>query len=396
MTKKNRSYNNVFKSYTEVLNSQLQPGETLFYVRDNLLPTLNIKVMIKERSKEAFSHIDLMILRLIEQGISSIKSIVVLTALAEKLVIRHVSDMVAKSFVEIIDSKHFLTELGEETLRYGIPIKIVQRAFLYCAVSERLLPRDAYNLSFTPIENIREDEFKRKIRENHILEESNIVNLKGLDLSLIKCKYDFNLTDETMEFGNILEYSSGYLQTRIFLAGISHPERAIIAFGKNCVEYELHKALPTIDSFKDSDIVKKLEEFNLDQEKKSKLTFGKGNIVLDEFGLPIIKIIRANKDWLSKGIESGHKGILMCGTDEIPAKPIGLRAWGKFSSLSGLTVRYFLTEKSLKDDAFKLRQYIEKRESLSKKEIEQLIKVAEKYSLSKIIKDLSQMELKEN
>ncbi len=63
------------KSYAEVLNSQIKPDETLFYVRDNLLPVLNVKILVKERSERELSDIDLMIFKLIEQGISSFISI---------------------------------------------------------------------------------------------------------------------------------------------------------------------------------------------------------------------------------------------------------------------------------------------------------------------------------
>ncbi|MCV5870646.1 hypothetical protein OFN61_35900, partial [Escherichia coli] len=83
----------VLKSYGEVLSTHIQPGETLFYVRDNLLPILNVKILVKERSREELSDIDLMIFKLIEQGISSVKSIVILTGLAEKLVMKHLSEM---------------------------------------------------------------------------------------------------------------------------------------------------------------------------------------------------------------------------------------------------------------------------------------------------------------
>ncbi|WP_305417948.1 hypothetical protein [Photobacterium leiognathi] len=104
----------------------------------------------------------------------------------------------------------------------------------------------------------------------------------------------------------------------------------------------------------------------------------------------------------------------MCGTDHLAAKPIGLKAWGKFSSLSGLTIRYFLREKSLQDDAAKLRKYVEmcdaymlkprdEREyptiakyvekTLSSKEIEQLRELAERYSIARISKTLPKQEV---
>ncbi len=72
-------YFNVMKSYSAVLSSHIGSGETLFYVRDNLLPILNVKILVKERSREELNDTDLMIFKLIEQGVSSVKSIVTLT-----------------------------------------------------------------------------------------------------------------------------------------------------------------------------------------------------------------------------------------------------------------------------------------------------------------------------
>ncbi len=417
MAKKKKTTNqyfNVLKSYSEVLNTQIKPGEMLFYVRDNLLPILNVKILVKERSREELSDIDLMIFKLIEQGISSINSIVILTGLAEKLVSKHISEMAGRSFVEINEGKLLLTDLGKETLEHGVPIRIVQRAFRYCAVSEQLLPRDAYLLPYTELDKLRSEEFSRRIRSNHILEESQLVNLKGMDLSLIESKRDFGITDEALAFGDIVSYSSGYLQTRLFLVGRSQPERAIVAFGKTCIEYGLKGILTTITALKDPDIIGKLVEFNQEQEKRQKFSFGEGEVALDEFGLPVINITQANIEWLSKSVESGQQGIMMCGTDRFAAKPIGLKAWGKFSSLSGLTIRYFLREKSLQDDATKLREYVEmcdaymltprdEREAptiaihvektLPSNEIRQLRELAQRYSIARISKTLPKQEL---
>jgi hypothetical protein len=354
-TTNSNPYFNILKSYAEVLNSQIGSDETLFYVRDSLLPILNVKILVKERSREELSDIDLMIFKLIEQGISSVKSIVTLTGLAEKLVTKHLSEMAGRSFVTFIDGRFNLTTLGEETIKHGVPIRMVQRAYRYCAVSEQLLPKDAYKLPYTDIEKLRSSEFTRTISSSHILEESQLVNLKGLDLSKVSSKRELGITDEALSFEEIIGYSSGYLQTRVFLVGKNKPQRAIVAFGETCVEYDLEGILATITALDDENIIEKLNEFH----QRQKVSFGIGNVTLDEFGLPVVNISRANHDWLSKSLESGQKGILMCGTRGLPAKPIGLKAWGKLSSISGLTIRYYLLEENLRSDASSLREYIE-------------------------------------
>ncbi|MEZ8302916.1 hypothetical protein AB6C61_03615 [Vibrio splendidus] len=402
-------YFNVLKSYAEVLNSQIGSDETLFYVRDSLLPILNVKILVKERSREELSDIDLMIFKLIEQGISSVQSIVTLTGLAEKLVTKHLSEMAGRSFVTFIDGRFKLTALGEETLEHGVPIRTVQRAYRYCAVSEQLLPKDAYKLPYTEVDKLRSSDFTRTISSNHILEESQLVNLKGLDLSKVSSKRALGITDEALSFDEIIGYSSGYLQTRVFLVGKNEPQRAIVAFGEASVEYDLQGILATVTALNDENIIGNLNEFH----QRQKVSFGDGEVTLDEFGLPVVNITRANLDWLSKGLESGQKAILMCGTQALPAKPIGLKAWGRLSSISGLTMRYCLHEEELQKDASSLREYTDLCDSymtiprgerpysklsayientLSVEEIEHVRVLAERYSIARISNNLPKIE----
>lgn len=413
MAKKNTNSNpyfNVLKSYSEVLSSHIQPGETLFYVRDNLLPILNVKILVKERSREELSDIDLMIFKLIEQGISSVKSVVILTGLAEKLVMKHLSEMSGRSFIAFEGERFKLTELGEETLEHGVPIRTVQRAFRYCAVSEQLLPREAYKLPYTELDKIRSNDFTRNVKSSHILEESQLVSLRGMDLSKVGSKRSLGITDEAIAFGDVVGYSSGYLQTKIFLIGRSAPERAIVAFGKTCLEYKLQEILGSINALGDGDIVAKLN----DLFQREKLSFGEGEVMIDQFGLPIVNITKANPEWLSKNLESGQKAILMCGTNNLDAKPVGIKGWGKSSNLSGLTIRYKLCEDSLQDDAFKLRRYVEMcdafmatprnerdyptltkyiKDTLSHEEVSELHFLAKQYSVSRVSKTLPQQEV---
>lgn len=244
---------------------------------------------------------------------------------------------------------------------------------------------------------------------NHILEESQLVSLKGMDLSKVESKRSLGITDEAIAFGDVVGYSSGYLQTKIFLIGRCSPERAIVAFGKTCLEYDLQEILESITALNDGDLVVKLNEL-FQREKPS---FGEGHVMLDEFGLPIVNITKADPEWLSKNLESGQKAILMCGTNNLDAKPVGIKGWGKYSNLSGLTIRYKLCEDSLQDDALKLRRYVEMcdafmatprderdyptltkyiEHTFSHEEVSELHVLAKKYSVSRVSKTLPKQE----
>ncbi|TPE48593.1 hypothetical protein FJM67_13225 [Maribrevibacterium harenarium] len=392
-------------SYGEVLNNQLSPGETLFYVRDSLLPILNIKMIIHERSREEFNDIDLMLLKLIEQGIGLVRSIVTLTGLAEKLVRKHIAEMIGMSLLTNESERLRLAPLGVETLKQGVPIKIVQRSFRYCAVSEQLLPRTAYQLPFNKVDQLRTSDVRRKVKSHHILDEAALVNLKGLDLSTVESKRDLNITDETISFGDMVGYSSGYLQTRLFLIGKKEPERALVAFGETTREYDLKSILPTISVLNDDCTLEKLREYNQIQSP----SYGEGEVGLDQFGLPIVSITRANLEWLSKKLESGIQAILLCGTSQYSAKPVGLKARNKYPELSGLTIRYRLLEESRQNDANILRSFYDDMEryyklprekqpfkrfsqyvkdTYSEKETEQVRELAKLYSIERILSNL--------
>ncbi|MEZ9947108.1 hypothetical protein AB4331_19595, partial [Vibrio breoganii] len=76
-----------------------------------------------------------------------------------------------------------------------------------------------------------------------------------------------------------------------------------MAFGETCVEYDLEGILATVTALNDENIIGNLNEFH----QRQKDSFGDGEVTLDEFGLPVVNITRANLDWLSKGLESGQK-----------------------------------------------------------------------------------------
>ncbi|WP_252179485.1 hypothetical protein [Endozoicomonas sp. 4G] len=339
-------------SYSEVLNNELASGETIFYAKNCMLPILNIKMLVKERSREELSDTDIMLFKLIEQGISSVESIVFLTGLAEKLVLKHLAEMTGRSFIDYTQDGFRLTSLGLESLQHGVPVRKVQRSFRYCATSSRLLPRLAYELVYTDLNELRNESTSKFLRNSQILEEKQIVSLSGMDLEKIQSKRGLNITDEAISFEEIKNYSSGYLQTKLFLVGEDKVERAIVAFGKNCLEYKAEEILPMIRKVDSS----RMMEILIDQLDRDGVNHSE--IKLDKFGLPIIRIKNASNTWLQKRVESGHQAILMCGTAHHKANPVSV--W------NGYTARYELVNETLMHEASLLRDFQDTCESYRK------------------------------
>lgn len=347
MPRKNNNKKNGFfsliRSYSEVLNKHLSEGENIFYVKDCLLPILNLKLLVKERSREEFNHVDLVLLQLIEQDISSINSLVILTGLAEKLAAKHLNDLLGRSLVQFENDKFSLTDIGRESLIHGVPIRNVQRAYRYCAVSEKLLPRAAYELEYIELSQIREPDSIRTIKRSQILKEKTDVNLSGMNFDSLKSKHDLNITDETIGFEEVLDYTSGYLHTRLFILGFDKPQKALISFGRDFETYDLDKILS---------IIQPVNQRMLEQFENIELTDLSYNKPLskDEFGLPVVLVNNCDESWLSKKLESGKQAILLIGTDQYPARPVS-------RGLYGHTVRYQLKKKELFYEVNLLRRF---------------------------------------
>ena len=341
----------LMNSYSSVLNNHLQQGESIFYARNCMLPILNVKMLVKERSREELGDVDLMLFRLLDQGIRTLHSISLLTGLAEKLVSKHLNEMIGRSFVEWNNPEYKLTELGAETLASGVPIRKVHRAFRYCAVTERLLPKSAYELVFTKVDDLRGDESTRMFRSSHVMGERQLVSLAGIDLSKIENKRDFNITDEAKSFDRVEGYDSGFLQTKLFLVGRQHPERAIISFGKACLQYNASDIIPFIVKQDKESIRSALcDELTKDGLIAEKIDF-------DSYGLPIIYLESAPQEWLSKRIESGIQAVMLCGETQDEALPV--TSW----KLRGFTVRYVISDRSIVLASQQLRHFVASCES---------------------------------
>ncbi|MDF0534929.1 hypothetical protein PY479_11665 [Shewanella sp. A32] len=334
----------ILDSYRNILNNNLKPDENIFYARECLLPMLDVKMLVKERSREELSDVDLILFKLIKQGINSVASVALLTGLAEKQVQKKFHEMIGRSFISVENELVALTELGEETLREGVPIKQVQRSYRYCAVSERLLPRSAYDLPFIPLDDLRNDDVK-PIHFQHVLTEKKLVNLAGLDFSTIEDKRAYNITDEAISFEEVKGYISGYLQAKLFIIGDHQPTSALVSFGSQYLEYDLPQILEMMVPLNSNLMQTKLKEAH----QQFLLEFD--NIEWDALGLPVLYVDKAPLEWLSKSLESGIPAILLCGTDQYHPKPVSL------PKLQGYTCRYYLTSSSQQQDADQLQAF---------------------------------------
>ena len=295
-------------------------GFRVFYSRPCLLPCLELEVLLKERSREEASEVDLMLLRCLGLGIRSTASLRRLMGIdVRKLLL----DAIGRGLVDGSDGTLRLSETGAETLQLGVPVRKVRRALRLCAISGRLLPRSAYEL---PFDRILED----KVDTSHGIAsfaEPEKVSLAALSSGWQDRKHYLNLPDETVAIEQVISHRPAMLHARLALVGKHSADRGWIAFGRSIEEYTVDQVLPLRGPFDPQRRIKdngqeRTVEVTLIEDLRSKGVEVEGGIQLDAFGLPVISIRRASDAWLNSELMPGLRAALACETRCLPGRAV--------------------------------------------------------------------------
>lgn len=360
----------------------------LFCESNVWLPALLIDANVKEISREEFSETEQMILDLIHQGIASMESLATLTGLPSKFLVQLLKEFSGKFYINLDDISHRIemTELGIESIATGKPLKLVRRAYRYCGVSSRLLPKAAYSCPLVdPASKEDKEEYLKYAQNDFILQEEELVSLKELDFDLITDKKRFNITDETVRIDSILGYEPRFLKAQIYLFGSYKPEVAIISFGKDHLEFPLKETLRYLEP------LNRIGRNGKSQLQLFEQTLTKDGVelaqplYLDEFKLPVAKIKTASVKWLSSRQGIGVNSIQVCGTASCKPKPVS------HNMLKGHTIKYIMEDEILSSEIDLLRKFFDFLELFYKtrREIQQNMKKAD-YLLEKFL--LSELE----
>lgn len=374
----------------------------LFYESDVWLPVLLINTVVREVSREEFSETERMVLALCHQGIKSMGSLEKITGLPLRFLAQLLKEFSGKSYIDLDDASHSIkiTDLGIESIGAAKPIRLVRRAYRFCGVSSRLLPKAAYACPLIDVANKEDkEEHLRYAQNDFILSEEETVSLKELDFDLITDKRRFNIADETVRVDSVLSYNPRFLKARLYLFGSYKPELAVISFGKDHLEYSIDDALRYVESLNQKG-----------RSGKSQLQLFEEILVkdgvellqplyLDEFNLPVAKIKAASDKWLSGKQGIGVKSIQICGTAKHNPKPVS------HNMLKGHTIRYYMENELLASQIDLLRTFFEQLDLFYKirRDSQQDVKKAdflfERFSiteLEKITQLLTRFQLKKH
>ena len=263
------------------------------------------------------------------------------------------------SLIQRQQSTFSLTQLGQESLALGAPIRLIHRALRYCALTSTLLPREAYRMEFEPFSGMGPD----FLRFRELLPEpEDLVDLGGLQLDFenVSVKSAVNVPDEAVGIDSISGYQPAYLRASLCLTGVSRPDTAWIQFRDAVRQYPLDAVKLLIDSFEpraqlggsDRSVGQTIEE-----ALGNSGSFPKSPLSLDEYGSPTVVLSHATDEWLSGRLGMEDPWVLRCGTSTHPARPV--TRFPMRDVLQGHTMTIYIENPSLEADIDLLRSVID-------------------------------------
>ena len=331
----------------------------VLYQRECLLPCLELQAIVKERGRDELGDLVLLVLGLLAGGVRSVESLSKLTGVHARTLEQILTEQEGSSLIRRGSQGPVLTELGEESLALGIPMRLVQRSLLYCALTSRLLPREAYSLELRPLSSLEESfvAFKEVLPDPQ-----HLVNLQGafVDVSDVKMNRDLNLPDETLAIESIRSYRAAYVRAVLCITGTIRPETAWVIFGSTPMEYPLEAAKPWMREFNPDEFSgrhrKSVGEVITDSLRTEGAVM-QSPLRLDAYGSPVVILEDATDEWLSSFLGLEDQWILICGTSEREPRPIS--RFPRRDVLNGYTMSIHMNNDRLEADINFLRDILE-------------------------------------
>jgi hypothetical protein len=320
-------------------------GKRLFYLKPCLLPCLLLDVVIKERSREEASEADLMLLRCIRLGLRNTASLSRVMGIDVRTQLIQAQ---GSSLVDGEEGSWRLSEVGAECLQFGVPIRRVRRALRLCAISGRLLPRNAYEL---PLTLLLEEEMQTKGHTAFIAEPDS-VPLSALQDGWQQEKKRLNLADETLEIEQVVSHKPALQHASLALVGDKGVEQAWVLFGRDQECYRPDQVLPMREPFDPNREIRQGSQSDragdLLLRGLSKLGLDvQGDLLMNVHGLPHVCVSNASEEWLRKPLVGGARAALCCATRELPGRAITFVPGVDSRALDGYALTIQITDAAL-------------------------------------------------
>ena len=331
----------------------------LFYQRECLLPCLELQAIVKERGRDELGDLVLLVLGLLADGVRSVESLSRLTGVHARTLEQVLTEQEGSSLIRRSSQGPVLTDLGEESLALGIPMRLVQRSLLYCALACRLLPREAYSLELRPLSSLDAKfiDFKEVLPDPQ-----HLVDLRGVfvDIADVRMKRDVNLPDEALAIQSISSYRPAYVRAVLCITGSIRPKAAWVIFGSTPLEYPLEAVKPWMRHFNPDEFSSRHQK-SVGEVISDSLRVGgavlQSPLKLDTYGSPVVVLSNATDEWLSSSLGLEDPWVLICGTSAKPPRPIS--RFPMRDVLNGHTMSIYMKNDKLEDDIYFLRNILE-------------------------------------
>ncbi|MCK7460413.1 hypothetical protein [Idiomarina aminovorans] len=306
-----------------------------------------------------FDGVDGMLLSLVKEGVNSTNALAHFSGLAVRNINKKMAGLYGLGFLLYEQNDvATLTELGARSLNQGRAVTHVNRGLLYCGITERLLPREAYDKRFIGTQDLTEDDLKFILvaQEKQKISLNQLKEINALDYTT---KKQLNLPDEVEQLVSIEDYASGFIQAQLLVAGKVQPQKAWTQFGSCFRDYPLNK-VPQITGFRASRR-RAIERVREALSQEGVITDSDVN----EHAPGVIQLIvrKVNKRWLGSTTASYLPNIIRCRSEYVAARPFYRYPVKTADALKGNTLIVDLSQldEKTQQDALALSKFYKKK-----------------------------------
>jgi hypothetical protein len=193
-------------------------GRSVIFHQEALFPVLCIDVVLLERSREQMSSLELMLLGLLADGVSSVDSIALFTGLSKHRAGSLLDELLHRGLIEQGPAGQRESDLGRMTLESGFLTMRTTRRMLLCALTGRPLPAAAYQLPRLGHAEL----VNRRSLPAMLLKNADRVPLHSLDDNLLARRAAVNLPDEAIAIEGVMRESAEAICIEVVAAVMSN------------------------------------------------------------------------------------------------------------------------------------------------------------------------------
>lgn len=330
-------------------------GSRITYLHEAQYPLLEVEVVLRERSREQMGHLELTILKLLKTGPLELSVLAALLGFSEPRLHNLIKELQGRSLIAINIETFDLTKLGLLSVEQGFEVLEVKRALLLCGITGRLMPAATYDQPLSTVEELAGRTYGRVL-----IDETQNVPTRHLDITKLVDKRAYNLPDEAAEIVDIVDYEPRFLSGTLALYETQDKkQRGEFCFADTSVDWlESHELVELIEPIEWGNRRKRTRDSILAEICQALQQAGCEVAAsrYDEDGNPVVELIAmsdaAYKTQLSAGVMRSL--LFFVGTQNHPSIPI-FHFPRKGNMLSGHPLRLVATSAALQKEIDILR-----------------------------------------